>query len=123
MKCLCGCGRDVVSKGKKPRKYYSNACRMRYKRTLKTNKVKETNTTNEQKSKSGQETNIVTKGQTCGPTEFQMGLMRNCSTCGKLKYDAGIGFECPKGFLAIAAIIRFTKEYNPDSDCNLWEAN
>ena len=37
MKCKCGCGKEVPEAvGKKPRLFYSDACRKRYKRTQET---------------------------------------------------------------------------------------
>lgn len=36
MKCM-NCSKDIVSKGTKPKKYCSDACRMQYKRTVQTN--------------------------------------------------------------------------------------
>lgn len=41
------CGKEIQSKGTKPKQYCSDACRMRYKRTEEPNRM-ETNKTNEQ---------------------------------------------------------------------------
>ena len=57
------CGKEVVSVGKKPRKYCSDACRMSYKRTKETNKVG-----NEQ------DTLTIPKPSTCGITTERVGL-------------------------------------------------
>lgn len=50
MKCKCGCDKEVVSKGTKPKLFYSDACRKKYKRTLNKKRTEQTDT-NGQKPK------------------------------------------------------------------------
>lgn len=49
MKCL-NCSNDIVSKGTKPKKYCSDACRMQYKRTEQTNTGTNEHQTNKNKT-------------------------------------------------------------------------
>lgn len=126
MKCLNECGKEAISKGTKPAKYCSDACRKRYKRTQDKKRTEQPDIPGPEPVRPKHQTGTAVIAKPMCAVLQQPGEVMSvkvlpephgCKGCSLSSYSVSRGMSCPSGSVQTAVVSIFEREVNPGHNC------